>query len=56
MEIELDRVLARLEESDGVGNVVLDGELALAVLGGLAIVDPERIDRYPLPRAVSAGG
>lgn len=43
MGIELDRVLARLEESGGVENVVLGDEGALGVLGALAVVDPERI-------------
>jgi hypothetical protein len=41
--IELDRVLARLEESGGRENVVLDDEAALAALGALAIVDPKRV-------------
>ncbi|MXM62100.1 hypothetical protein GR925_01200 [Streptomyces sp. HUCO-GS316] len=45
MGIELDRVLARLEESGGVENVVLDDESALGALGALAVVDPERIGR-----------
>lgn len=45
MGIELDRVLARLEESGGVENVVLDEEAALAVLGALAVVGPEWIGR-----------
>lgn len=44
MGIELDRVLARLEESDGVENVTLDEGAALAALGALAIVDPKRVD------------
>ncbi|MDH6214070.1 hypothetical protein M2283_001353 [Streptomyces pseudovenezuelae] len=44
MGIELDRVLARLEGSGGVENVVLDDEAALAVLGALAIVDLKRVD------------
>jgi hypothetical protein len=39
--IELDRVLARLEESGGTENVTLDDEAALGVLGALAIVDPK---------------
>jgi hypothetical protein len=43
--IELDRVLARLEESGGRENVVLDDEAALAALGALAIVDPKRVGR-----------
>ncbi|MFF7469939.1 hypothetical protein [Streptomyces sp. NPDC008092] len=43
MGIELDRVLARLEESGGTENVVLDDEVALAALGALAIVDPKRV-------------
>ncbi|MDX2820486.1 hypothetical protein PV416_05145 [Streptomyces ipomoeae] len=41
MGIELDRVLARLEESGGTENVTLDDEAALGVLGALAIVDPK---------------
>ncbi|MER6206595.1 hypothetical protein [Streptomyces sp. NPDC001642] len=41
--IELDRVLARLEESGDRENVVLGEEVALAALGALAIVDPKRI-------------
>lgn len=43
MGIELDRVLARLEESGGTENAILDGEAALAALGALAIVDAKRI-------------
>ena len=43
MGIELDRVLARLEESGGMENVILDDEAALGVLGALAIVDPKRV-------------
>jgi hypothetical protein len=42
--IELERVLARLEESDGRENVDLDGEVALGLLGALSIVDPQRLD------------
>ncbi|MEV0438448.1 hypothetical protein AB0I84_11030 [Streptomyces spectabilis] len=43
MHIELGRVLARLEESDGVPNVRLaDGEV-MELLGALAVVDPERV-------------
>jgi hypothetical protein len=41
--IELDRVLARLEESGGTENVVLDNEAALGLLGALAVVDPKRV-------------
>ncbi|MDQ0601930.1 hypothetical protein QF037_006275 [Streptomyces canus] len=43
MGIELDRVLARLEESGGVENVALDEGTALVALGALAIVDPKRV-------------
>ncbi|MFD3618681.1 hypothetical protein ACFWWT_26270 [Streptomyces sp. NPDC058676] len=43
MGIELDRVLARLEESGGTENVILDGEAALGALGALAVVDPKRV-------------
>ncbi|MCX5328172.1 hypothetical protein OG773_02200 [Streptomyces sp. NBC_00140] len=43
--IELDRVLARLEESGGAENVILDEGAALIALGALAIVDPERVGR-----------
>ncbi|MFI7136542.1 hypothetical protein ACIBQ5_01880 [Streptomyces massasporeus] len=43
MGIELNRVLARLEESGGVENVTLDEETALLALGALAIVDPKRV-------------
>ncbi|MDH6499490.1 hypothetical protein [Streptomyces sp. SAI-149] len=42
MGIELDRVLARLEESGGTENVVLDHEAALGLLGALAVVDLKR--------------
>ncbi|MEH0430249.1 hypothetical protein QBB34_28840 [Streptomyces stelliscabiei] len=45
MGIELGRVLARLEESGGVENVVLDDESAREVLGALSIVDPKRVER-----------
>ncbi|GAA2513734.1 hypothetical protein [Streptomyces longisporus] len=45
MGIELDRVLARLEESGGTENVILDDEAALVALGALAVVDPKRVDR-----------
>ncbi|WSQ09016.1 hypothetical protein OG604_15230 [Streptomyces sp. NBC_01231] len=45
MGIELDRVLARLEESNGVENVILDGKAAHGALGALSIVDPKRVDR-----------
>ncbi len=41
--IELDRVLARLEESGGTENVILDDEAALGLLGALAVVDPKRV-------------
>ncbi|MFM9499560.1 hypothetical protein ACKI1Q_38950 [Streptomyces galilaeus] len=41
--IELERVLARLEESGGAENVILDGGAALDALGALAIVDPKRV-------------
>jgi hypothetical protein len=41
--IELDRVLARLEESGGTENVVADDEAALGLLGALAVVDPKRV-------------
>ncbi|MCX4761955.1 hypothetical protein OG562_13410 [Streptomyces sp. NBC_01275] len=43
MGIELDRVLARLGESGGAENVLLDDEAALGALGALAIVDPKRV-------------
>ncbi|WP_178855109.1 hypothetical protein [Streptomyces acidiscabies] len=43
MGIELDRVLARLEESGGTENVILDDEAAFAALGALAIVDVKRV-------------
>ncbi|WP_159073615.1 hypothetical protein [Streptomyces sp. RTd22] len=43
MGIELERVLARLEESDGTENVVMDERVAYEVLGALAVVDPERV-------------
>ncbi|WEH18090.1 hypothetical protein [Streptomyces sp. VNUA24] len=43
MGIELDRVLARLKESGGAENVILDDEAAFAALGALAIVDPTRV-------------
>ena len=43
MGIELDRVLARLEGLDARENVVLSDEVAIAVLGALAIVDPKRV-------------
>lgn len=42
--IELNRVLARLEESGGAENVILDDEAALGALGAMAIVDPKRVD------------
>lgn len=41
--IELERVLARLKESGGTENVILDDEAALGALGALAIVDPKRV-------------
>lgn len=44
MGIELDRVLARLKESGGAENVMLDDEAALGVLGALAIVDAKRVE------------
>ncbi|WP_405908690.1 hypothetical protein OG742_30235 [Streptomyces sp. NBC_00828] len=43
MGIELERVLARLKESGGTENVILDDEAALGALGALAIVDPKRV-------------
>ncbi|MFI1100289.1 hypothetical protein [Streptomyces melanogenes] len=43
MGIELERVLARLGESEGVENAVLDEDAAFDVLGALAIVDPGRV-------------
>ncbi|MGW4979803.1 hypothetical protein [Streptomyces mirabilis] len=43
MGIELDRVLARLGESGGAENAILDEEAALGVLGALAVVDPRRV-------------
>ncbi|MEH0535803.1 hypothetical protein QBB31_14365 [Streptomyces scabiei] len=43
MGIELDRVLARLEESGGTENVILDDEAAFAALGALAIVEAKRV-------------
>ncbi|MFD9390553.1 hypothetical protein ACFWBB_07380 [Streptomyces sp. NPDC060000] len=43
MGIELDGVLARLEESGGTENVILDDEAAFAALGALAIVDAKRV-------------
>ncbi|MFJ4939784.1 hypothetical protein ACIP8U_38825 [Streptomyces pseudovenezuelae] len=54
MGIELDRVLARLEESGGTENAFLDGEAALAALGALAIVDAKRIG-CGMERASDAG-
>ncbi|MEU3215926.1 hypothetical protein [Streptomyces sp. NPDC006971] len=45
MGIELGRVLARLEESEGVENVALDDESAHEVMGALSIVDPKRVER-----------
>ncbi|MEV7279766.1 hypothetical protein [Streptomyces sp. NPDC093111] len=45
MGIEVGRVLARLAESGGRGNVALDDGLAREVLGALAIVDIEEIGR-----------
>ncbi|MFI5792373.1 hypothetical protein [Streptomyces sp. NPDC051677] len=45
MGIELNRVLARLEESGGAENLILDDEVARGVLGALAIVDPVRVGR-----------
>ncbi len=43
MGIDLGRVLARLEESGGAENVILDDEAVLGVLGALAIVDAKRV-------------
>lgn len=43
MGIDLGRVLARLEDSGGAENVILDDEAVLGVLGALAIVDPKRV-------------
>lgn len=43
--IELERVLARLAESDGREAVVLDEDAALDVLGALSVVDPKRAGR-----------
>jgi hypothetical protein len=43
--IELDRVLARLKESSGAENVILDEKAARDALGALSIVDPKRVDR-----------
>lgn len=48
--IELDRVLARVEESGGPENVSLDDEAALAALGALAIVDAKRVAVTTLSR------
>ncbi|MER6131866.1 hypothetical protein [Streptomyces sp. NPDC001815] len=45
MGIELDRVLARLRESDGVENVVMGDVVACDALAALAIVDPKWVDR-----------
>ena len=45
MGIELERVLARLKESDGAENVVVDERVAHEVLGALAVVDPKRVGR-----------
>lgn len=45
MGIELERVLARLAESDGREAVVLDEDAALDVLGALSVVDPKRAGR-----------
>lgn len=44
MGIELERVLARLEESGGASNVHLDGGVAREVLGALSMVDPRRVE------------
>ncbi|MFM9538696.1 hypothetical protein ACKI1I_40970 [Streptomyces turgidiscabies] len=44
MGIELDRVLALLEESGGAENVILNDEAAINALGALAIVDPKWVD------------
>lgn len=41
--IELERVLARLEESDGAENVVMDEGVAHEALGALAVVDSKRV-------------
>jgi hypothetical protein len=54
--IELDRVLARLKESDGAENATLDEEEALRVLGALAIVDPGRVGWGHCMRAMQAPG
>ncbi|ELP64989.1 hypothetical protein PV735_31790 [Streptomyces turgidiscabies] len=43
MGIELDRVVALLEESGGAENVILNAEAAIDALGALAIVDPKRV-------------
>lgn len=44
MDVELGRVLARLEESGGVPNACLGGESACELLGALAVVDPKKVD------------
>lgn len=44
MGIGLERVLARLKESHGVENVILDEKSAHDVLGALSVVDPGRVD------------
>jgi hypothetical protein len=43
--IELDRVLARLKESNGVENVTLDEGATRDALGALSIVDSKWVDR-----------
>ncbi|MGW6395902.1 hypothetical protein ACWFR1_36600 [Streptomyces sp. NPDC055103] len=55
MGIELGRVLARLEESRGRGNVILGDESAREVLSALTIVDLRRVDGEAV-RADGAAG
>ncbi|XUM00236.1 hypothetical protein ACQ86F_25330 [Streptomyces venezuelae ATCC 10712] len=56
MGIEMGRVLARLAESGGKEHAALDDGLAREVLGALAIVDIEKIDRQACPGGVDGCG
>ncbi|MFE9553102.1 hypothetical protein ACFYOD_06420 [Streptomyces sp. NPDC006703] len=43
MGIELERVLVRLRESEGVESASFDEGAAFEVLGALSVVDPRRV-------------
>ncbi|MFE7129376.1 hypothetical protein ACFVIM_00755 [Streptomyces sp. NPDC057638] len=45
--VEVERVMARLRESEGAVHASVEEEGALEILGALSIVDPRLVGRHP---------